>query len=241
MAVLLAACTIPINTGLGGPREPVDETNKAWEQSTEAGAEAYQEGRLAEAEAHLDEARKAAESEAETSDEYATSLINLGIVASSKGDMENAIAFYSRALEIREKNLGPDHLEVAATLNRLGATYAFLQRNEEAETALRRALSIRELKLGERNRLTGQSYSNLALLFAGMGDYDKAELYYLRAIDIIEHAPNSSRGDLIRVLENYAAMLGDAGRTEDLARTDERIKAEKAEYDKFHDLMNPQP
>ncbi len=41
----------------------------------------------------------------------------------SMGDYEKALPFYQRALDIREKVLGPQHPDVATTLNNLAGLY----------------------------------------------------------------------------------------------------------------------
>jgi len=237
LSLLAAGCTVPIDTGLGGAKGATPPSTKAWERSTEAAAEAVEHGQLDEAQRRLEQAHDAAMAQPE-GDEYAASLVNLGHVHAAKGDTTNAIVFYEKALAAREKNLGPDHLEVANTLNTLGAAYAQVQRYDDADRAFRRALAIRREKLGENNLLTGQSVNNLALLCAARGNLAEAEQLYPEAIEIIENAPDSSRADLIRALDNYAALLDDAGRSDDAAGVRERARAERKEYDRFRDELN---
>lgn len=234
----LAACTVPIHTGLGGPQGSQPPAERDWEKSTQKAADAVERGDLEAAQKHLEKAQRAAAAEPE-GDEYAASLMNLGHVHSVKGDAGNALVFYERALAIREQRLGPDHLEVANTLNTLGATYAYLQRYDDAERSFKRALDIRERKLGENNVLTGQSLNNLALLYAGRGKLSEAEPLYERAIEVIQKAPGGSRADLIRILDNYAALLEDEGRKDDAAKVRARAKEERKEYDRFHDDLTP--
>jgi tetratricopeptide (TPR) repeat protein len=239
-ASLFAACTIPIDTGLGGAKGAASPATAAWESSTKAAADAVEQGRVDEAEKHLEDARRAAVSQP-GGDEYAASLMNLGHVHAAKGDTGNAIVFYERALVLREQHLGKDHLEVANTLNTLGASYAFEQRYDDAQRAFTRALAIREKTLGENNLLVGQSLNNLALLYAGKGEFDEAEPLYKRAIEVIQHAPDSSRADLIRALDNYTALLDDTGRKDEADAMRARAAAERKEYDRFHDELNPLP
>jgi tetratricopeptide (TPR) repeat protein len=57
---------------------------------------------------------------------------------------ENGIAegLFRQAVEIRERTLGHDHLEVAASLSKLGAALTALAKYDEAIECLRRALKI---------------------------------------------------------------------------------------------------
>src|ERR1700693_4057798 len=49
-----------------------------------------------------------------------------------------------RALELREKALGPDHPDIAQSLNNLASIYRDRGEYEKAEPLLQRALGIRE-------------------------------------------------------------------------------------------------
>ena len=64
------------------------------------------------------------------------------------GDYEKALPLYQRALEIREKVLGPQHPDVATTLNNLAGLYYHTASYEEALPLLERSLKILERKLG---------------------------------------------------------------------------------------------
>ena len=66
----------------------------------------------------------------------------------SMGDYEKALPLYQRALEIREKVLGPQHPDVATTLNNLAVLYRQMGDYEKALPLYQRALDIREKVLG---------------------------------------------------------------------------------------------
>ena len=53
-----------------------------------------------------------------------------------------------RSLEVREKQLGRDHLHVAHSLNNLAGLYQAMGRYAEAEPLFRRSLEIKEKQLG---------------------------------------------------------------------------------------------
>jgi len=53
----------------------------------------------------------------------ATSYNNIGDVYDAKGDYENALVEYRKALEIQLKVLGPDHPDTATSYNNIGAVY----------------------------------------------------------------------------------------------------------------------
>ena len=56
-----------------------------------------------------------------------------------------------QVLAMRERELGPDHLEVAASLNNLAVLLKTTGANEEAETLLQRSICIKEAALGPKH------------------------------------------------------------------------------------------
>jgi tetratricopeptide (TPR) repeat protein len=66
-----------------------------------------------------------------------------------KAKIKSLVQFIERALKIREKSLGPDHVSVAESLNALAVVYVYQKRYEEAEPILGRALEILEKKHSE--------------------------------------------------------------------------------------------
>ena len=53
----------------------------------------------------------------------AASFINIGAVYAGKGDVENALVQYQKALEIRTRVFGSDHPDVAVSYQNLAAVY----------------------------------------------------------------------------------------------------------------------
>ena len=66
----------------------------------------------------------------------------------NQGRYADAEPLYKRALAVREKTLGPDHPDVAQTLNNLALLYYNQGRYAEAEPLYKRALAIYEKALG---------------------------------------------------------------------------------------------
>ena len=64
------------------------------------------------------------------------------------GQYAEAEPLLQRALQIREKALGPEHPDVATSLNNLAVLYRAQGRYAEAEPLYQRALKIREKALG---------------------------------------------------------------------------------------------
>ena len=104
----------------------------------------------------------------------AGSLNNLAILYREMGRYAEAEPLYRRSLEIREKQLGRDHPDVAGSLNNLANLYSDMGRYAEAEPLFRRSLAIREKQLGADHPDVAQSLNNLANLSATLGRWDEA-------------------------------------------------------------------
>ena len=57
---------------------------------------------------------------------YMSSYDNLGTVYRSLGDFQQVKDSHARALDIRLKQLGPEHVDVATSYNNLGIVYRIL-------------------------------------------------------------------------------------------------------------------
>jgi tetratricopeptide (TPR) repeat protein len=226
---LLAGCTVPVDWfGRRPAPAPPPPKSTTWEADTEAGAKAYEEGRLEDAERRLELARERAASGSGDDLALAASLSNLALVRRAQGDTAGAIELQKEALAIRERVLGPDHLEVAATLNSLAALYAIRDEYAAAEPLLTRVLAIREQSLGAEDRRTAESLNNLALLYAAEGRHADAEPLYQRAIAIFERRQRPV--ELATTLDNYAALLAETERAAEAEEMEKRAQDVRATH-----------
>ena len=81
------------------------------------------------------------------------------------GRYEEAIPFWRKALELGEREFGPDHPTMATLLNNLAELYRAQGRYEAAEPLYKRALAIREKALGPDHPAVATSLNNLAGLY----------------------------------------------------------------------------
>jgi len=141
----------------------------------ELARKAYQGGDLAEAEKLLLAAEQDSEKKGEERNlELADILRDLGLVYSTSGRQDEAEAAIRRSLKIRmaalpadsqdiaecfnpialvkkEREFGPEHPEVASSLNNLAGFYRGLGRSADAEFLYKRSLSVAESVLGPDN------------------------------------------------------------------------------------------
>ncbi|NJN84949.1 MAG: tetratricopeptide repeat protein [Caldilineaceae bacterium] len=95
-----------------------------------------------------------------------------------KGKHAEALPLAQRSLDIRQKLLGPDHLNTAMSLHNLASQYAELRDYAKAETLFLRALAIKTDKLGPGHPDTTSTVKNLAFMYIDQGGLDRAERLY---------------------------------------------------------------
>jgi CHAT domain-containing protein/Tfp pilus assembly protein PilF len=128
------------------------------------------------------------------------------------GKYDEALPLVERALEIRERLLGPEHRDVDAAIDSLARIYTSKGEYVKAEPLYRRALAIREKALGKENPDTGASLNNLAELYYYQGKYMEAEPLHKRALDIREKALGKDHPTTAISLNNLASLYYSQGK-----------------------------
>ena len=106
--------------------------------------------------------------------------------STDRGDYAKAEPLYQRALAIREKALGPEHPDVARSLNNLANLYHDRGDYAKAEPLYQRALAIREKSLGPEHPDVADSLNSLARLYVAKNDIAQAVTFQSRANAISE-------------------------------------------------------
>jgi tetratricopeptide (TPR) repeat protein len=122
-----------------------------------------------------------------------------------------ASALLEQALAIRERVLGPEHPDTAASLNVLGGVKCSQGDFKGARPLYDRALAIREKVLGPEHPDTAQSLNNLACLLHAQGDYEAARPLFERSLAILEKTVGPDHPDTANSLRNLARLLGSQG------------------------------
>ncbi len=114
-----------------------------WEKDYVAGAQAYQQGRYAQAEKSWLAALEQAKEFGDDNFLLATSLNNLAGLYQDQGRYAEAEPLFQRSLAIAEKALGPEHPDVATSLENYAFLLREMGRDTEAEKLEERARAIR--------------------------------------------------------------------------------------------------
>jgi tetratricopeptide (TPR) repeat protein/CHAT domain-containing protein len=123
-----------------------------------------------------------------------------------QGDYKQATTVAAQALAVAEKSLGPDHPDVAGSLNSLANAYRAQGRYAEAEALFQRALLIQEKALGQDHAEVAFSMANLAQLYIGQGRHAQAEPLLKRALSILEKSLGPEHPDVAEVLNRLAEL-----------------------------------
>ncbi len=86
------------------------------------------------------------------------------IASKSQGKYSKAEPLFLRSLEIRKRQLGADHPDVASSLFNLAVLYHHMQRHSEAMTLIQRAIQIYQQTLGSDHPNTQNAKNSLAYL-----------------------------------------------------------------------------
>jgi tetratricopeptide (TPR) repeat protein len=122
------------------------------------------------------------------------------------GNYDRVVLVAQKALQVAEQNVGPDHPDVATTLNNLALLYDNQGDPAKAEPLYERSLAISQKALGPDHPDVAGSLNNLAELYRTQGNFARAEPLYERALEIWEKALGPDHSSVATVLENLAAL-----------------------------------
>ncbi|MEJ2080094.1 MAG: serine/threonine-protein kinase, partial [Acidobacteriota bacterium] len=129
------------------------------------------------------------ETELEDEPEVQASLLEtLGEVYRSLGHNDRARPLLEKALAIRRRLHGEDHVEVADSLYELGLLMESQGQRQQAEQLYRQGLKLRRERLPPRHPAIADSLTDLARLRLKQGDAREAESMLREALEIRRHS-----------------------------------------------------
>jgi tetratricopeptide (TPR) repeat protein len=140
---------------------------------------------------------------------------NQGLLAEVEGRYEEAIAAQRRAVELKEKILGPDHPDVATSLGNLANVLAKVNRVSEALELSQRAVRIDEKALGADHPEVARELANRAEQLVLAKRFDEAEQMGRRATQIFEREMGSNNPVVAFGLSVVGRSLIERGRSQD--------------------------
>jgi CHAT domain-containing protein/Tfp pilus assembly protein PilF len=129
-----------------------------------------------------------------------------------QGKYNEAIPIAERVLEIRERILGENHLDVASSMAWLAFLYSSQGRYSEAEPLYIQALEMYQKLLGTEHPDVATSLNNLALLYKSQGRYNEAEPLFKQALEMRQKLLGTEHPDVASSLHNLASLYFSQGR-----------------------------
>ncbi len=135
----------------------------------------------------------------------------LAIIYKDIGQFEKAESLYQKSLEITEKSLGDQNINVAFSLASLGNLYLLQKKYKKAEPLYRRALTIVEKERGKDHPSIADILNSQGELYRLEGNYEKAESLYLRSMEISNKSLGGESPATANALHNLGVMYSDMG------------------------------
>jgi tetratricopeptide (TPR) repeat protein len=136
----------------------------------------------------------------------ANCLFSRSMELTARGQDAQAIALTGRAIEITEKELGPDHPELASLLSLAGFEGMHVGDYQPSEAMFLRAQAINEKALGPGDPHSAESARFLGAFYSARGDSVKAEPLLQKALEIMQATAGPDHPQTLRCLLDSSAL-----------------------------------
>jgi tetratricopeptide (TPR) repeat protein len=172
----------------------------------------YYRGRFREAKALIEEALMLFEQNQTKNDELKANLLNgLGGCHQELLELQTALGYYERALEIRQNTFGDHHTDTAHSLNDIATIYSELGEAARALEYNKRALEIELEVIGERHQNTAKSYSNISGYYVELREYDQALEYAEKGLNLFLDIHGEQHPNVASALMSVGAVYNNMG------------------------------
>ena len=137
------------------------------------------------------------------------------------GNYDDALPLAERALEIAEKELGPDHPYVGHLLNELGLLHLNKGTYTKAQPLYQRALAINQKARGPEHPETIESMRGLGATYGALDEFQKGEELLQQALQVTEKTFGSDHLNFAECLLTIGTLHW---RRSDLARAEQEIQ-----------------
>jgi len=200
-------------------REPLSLAVSRWETLRRLAEDMQQKNCLAEAEAVWAASVRYFEPfAAEDPRRMAYALDSMADSLCAVDRHEMAEAFYRKALDIKAKHLGAQHVVVARSLNNLAKLYYQLNRFNEAEPLAQQCIEIYAKLFGTDHPDYATALHNLGTLYHIQVRYADAEPLYRKALVIRQRSLGPSHPETLGLARSLANLLIATGREAEAAK-----------------------
>jgi len=139
---------------------------------------------------------------------------NVSTIYYAMGQLEKALEFQLKALDIREQVLAKNHPDLATSYNNVSLIYQDMGQLEKALEFQLKALEIREKVLAKNHPSLATSYNNVSLIYQDMGQLEKALEFQLKALEIREKVLAKNHPSLATSYNNVSMIYKAMGQLE---------------------------
>lgn len=139
-----------------------------------------------------------------------TSILNSSAIALSRlNRFDESAARYREAIELRNRQYGPDHVETSVPIANLGRLLAKIERYDEALPLLESAYRIAADELGPYHPWIAPRAINLGRIYMHFGRIDEAESLLRVAVDQDRHLLGDEHHYVASSLQNLGVLIYD--------------------------------
>ena len=134
------------------------------------------------------------------------SFMNVGHVYADRSNVDSALWYFNKGLDIWKLHYGEDHIKMANAYANIGIIYEKDSNYKKAEEYLQRATQIRIKVLGPDHPDIAISYNSLGYMAYLQGNIDECGDYFLKAIAVREKYYGENHPITAESYNNYAAL-----------------------------------
>ncbi|MCL2323666.1 MAG: tetratricopeptide repeat protein [Oscillospiraceae bacterium] len=128
-----------------------------------------------------------------------------------KFEYDEALNWYFKALDIREKFLDSEHRAISDLYNGIGVVYRNKGDHTKALEYYFKALNIRKKVLWKEHTDTAFTYVNIGIVYCDIEDYDRALEYYFKAYEMFEKTLRKENPSYAILYNNIGGAYGYKG------------------------------
>lgn len=131
---------------------------------------------------------------------------NEGFVEIARKRYKAALVDFEQVLAMQREHLGPQHPEVASTLNNLGVVLTYLEQADEAVKRYEESLTLHEQLEGAEHPNVGTASHNYAVALRRLGRLREAHAAFARALQVRRAALGFRHPDTLRSAQALAKL-----------------------------------
>ena len=135
----------------------------------------------------------------------------LGYVKDAQGDYKEALSYYEKCLDIKQKSLPANHPSLATSYNNIGSVYKSMGEYSKALSHYEKCLDIEKKSLPANHPSLATSYNNIGSVYDSMGEYSKALSHYEKCLDIEKKSLPANHPSLATSYNNIGGVYDSMG------------------------------